>query len=231
MDGTFRLHTELMRERLGGMCPKILRVYSEMHESLDFPIPRDDQRGKISSRFAKNWDREALKSVSLHHVIRNPTNPSHLEIKKFDALFMRHRKRPDKVTDEQIKKYKDLVRKACQMELQAAEVILCTCSVSASRRITDSCTVRQCIVDECGMCMEPEVLIPLAPHRPRQIVLIGDHKQLQPIVKNDMARCLGLDVSLFERYHQDAIMLTDQYRMVGVNINMAWQIDTYDVFI
>lgn len=45
------------------------------------------------------------------------------------------------------------------------------------------------------------------------MVLLGDHKQLQPVVKNDQLRNLGMDRSLFERYHRDAIMLDTQYRM------------------
>lgn len=45
------------------------------------------------------------------------------------------------------------------------------------------------------------------------MVLLGDHKQLQPVVKNEQLRNLGMDRSLFERYHRDAIMLDTQYRM------------------
>lgn len=51
-----------------------------------------------------------------------------------------------------------------------------------------------------------------------QIVLIGDHKQLRPIVKNVRVRKLGIGKSLFERYHmmhkKRAVMLDTQYRMV-----------------
>ncbi len=51
-----------------------------------------------------------------------------------------------------------------------------------------------------------------------QIVLIGDHKQLRPIVKNERVRRLGMAKSLFERYHtmhqKRTVMLDTQYRMV-----------------
>lgn len=51
-----------------------------------------------------------------------------------------------------------------------------------------------------------------------QIVLIGDHKQLQPVVRNECVRKLGMARSLFERYHdlheKRAVMLNTQYRMV-----------------
>lgn len=48
-----------------------------------------------------------------------------------------------------------------------------------------------------------------------QVVLLGDHKQLRPVVKNEHLQSLGLDRSLFERYHRDAYMLDTQYRMVS----------------
>ena len=93
--------------------------------------------------------------------------------------------------------------------------------------------IAQCIVDECGMANEPETLaaMSLCEH----VVLIGDHKQLQPVVKYSAARECGLNLSLFERYaermrqrqkdrhrhtqKQDNELLTRldiQYRMVSV---------------
>lgn len=48
-----------------------------------------------------------------------------------------------------------------------------------------------------------------------QVVLLGDHKQLRPVVKNEQLQSLGLDRSLFERYHKEAYMLDTQYRMVS----------------
>jgi len=47
-----------------------------------------------------------------------------------------------------------------------------------------------------------------------QIVLIGDHKQLCPIVKCKEAKALSR--SMFERLSEHASMLTTQYRMVSV---------------
>ena len=67
------------------------------------------------------------------------------------------------------------------------------------------------------MANEPETLaaMSLCEHA----VLIGDHKQLQPVVKYFAARECGLNVSLFQRYaEQDNKLLTRldiQYRMVS----------------
>jgi len=76
----------------------------------------------------------------------------------------------------------------------------------------------QVIIDECGMCKEVESLVPIVSCRPQQVVLIGDHRQLQPIIIDKTAQSFGLDRSLFERYATSAHMLTIQYRMV---CNMA----------
>ena len=95
------------------------------------------------------------------------------------------------------------------------QIVLCTCVTAGSPRIVTSCdNIQQCIVDECGMCMEPESLVPITCSGARQVVLIGDHKQLQPVVQDHVAKSLGLNVSMFERHSKRAIMLRLQYRMV-----------------
>ena len=80
--------------------------------------------------------------------------------------------------------------------------------------VTACDNVQQCIIDECGMCMELESLVPIAFSKAKQVVLIGDHKQLQPVVKDQQALTLGLNVSMFERLSDRAQMLEIQYRMV-----------------
>jgi len=64
------------------------------------------------------------------------------------------------------------------------------------------------------MCKEAETLLPCITCRPQQLLLIGDHQQMKPVVLNRTARNLGLDRSLFDRYASQAYMLTMQYTMV-----------------
>eukprot|EP00435_Cladocopium_sp_Y103_P028625 s1048_g7.t1 len=65
--------------------------------------------------------------------------------------------------------------------------------------------LRQVIVDECGTSPEPESLCPLTLSRTVQrVVLVGDHRQLRPVVKNRDAGNLGLACSLFERLSTQA---------------------------
>lgn len=83
--------------------------------------------------------------------------------------------------------------------------------------MTKTVSARQILIDECAMATEPQALIPLVCNNPEKIVLIGDHKQLRPIVKNERVRKLGMAKSLFERYYtiheKRAVMLDTQYRM------------------
>ena len=113
--------------------------------------------------------------------------------------------------------FKKIIAEAEKWAIQrrGVQIVLCTCTAAGSPRMAGCDNIAQCIVDESGMCMEPEALIPITCSRARQIVLIGDHKQLQPVVKDDQARVLGLSKSLFERHSKKAIMLKLQYRMVS----------------
>lgn len=65
------------------------------------------------------------------------------------------------------------------------------------------------------MSTEADTLIPVVHHTPEKIVFVGDHKQLQPIIKSKRAEILGLNRTLFKRYATklDTNLLTDQYRM------------------
>jgi len=72
----------------------------------------------------------------------------------------------------------------------------------------------QLIIDECGMSKEAESLVAIVSSRASHVVLIGDHRQLEPVVLDNSAANLGLSRSLFERYAEQAITLTVQYRMV-----------------
>ena len=62
--------------------------------------------------------------------------------------------------------------------------------------------------------MELESLVPITFSKAKQVVLIGDHKQLQPVVIDQQALTLGLNISMFERLSDRAQMLEIQYRMV-----------------
>ena len=71
------------------------------------------------------------------------------------------------------------------------------------------------ILDEASQCLEPLCLQGVL--RGRRLVMIGDYKQLQPVVKSREAAGKGMEVSLFERlckaHPSHMVSLTLQYRM------------------
>ena len=56
-------------------------------------------------------------------------------------------------------------------------------------------------VDEAGQATEPEVMIAVKTMADNgtRVILSGDHKQLGPIIRSDVARALGLETSYLER--------------------------------
>ncbi|KFO72839.1 Putative helicase Mov10l1, partial [Cuculus canorus] len=68
------------------------------------------------------------------------------------------------------------------------------------------------ILDEAGQASEPESLIPigLISEANGQIVLVGDPKQLGPVIKSEIAVSFGLNVSLLERLTSREMYLRDE---------------------
>nr|XP_021154068.1 RNA helicase Mov10l1 isoform X2 [Columba livia] len=68
------------------------------------------------------------------------------------------------------------------------------------------------ILDEAGQASEPESLIPigLISEANGQIVLVGDPKQLGPVIKSKIAQSFGLNVSLLERLTLRELYLRDE---------------------
>ena len=60
-------------------------------------------------------------------------------------------------------------------------------------------------LDEASMSTEPASLIPIMKGS-RHLALIGDHKQLPPVIVSPEAQQMGLGISLFERLTEDAGM-------------------------
>jgi regulator of nonsense transcripts 1 len=112
------------------------------------------------------------------------------------------------------KKYRSL-RNKCEREiLQAADVICCTCVGAGDPRLKNF-RFRQVLIDEATQAIEAEALIPIAMGA-KQVVFVGDHCQLGPIVMCKTVAKAGLTQSLFERLvliGNRPIRLQVQYRM------------------
>ena len=124
---------------------------------------------------------------------------------------------------EDIKKYNALIKKATLEEIEQLTVIFCTTSVASNPKLLSGISghVFQLIIDEAAMCTEPESIVPIIATKAKQVVLIGDHKQLRPVVSCTAAENSGLSISLFERYAErrkgnvKLTLLQLQYRMVS----------------
>lgn len=196
----------------------IIRVYSDLKEQAEFPLPNRHKPLRSSSVDNETQESdERLREVSLHHFIRGDKSRFARDLREYERKFEQDRKKGLRTKDEDVDRYRELIEEAEQWAFQrtGVQIILCTCAVAAKSSVIRSCkdNIKQCIVDECGMCMEIESLLPIAFLAPQQVVLIGDHKQLQPVIHDKKAQNLGLNVSMFERLSGKAKMLRIQYRM------------------
>eukprot|EP00123_Amoebidium_parasiticum_P017682 comp23943_c0_seq1/m.42340 comp23943_c0_seq1/g.42340 ORF comp23943_c0_seq1/g.42340 comp23943_c0_seq1/m.42340 type:complete len:1071 (-) comp23943_c0_seq1:718-3930(-) len=112
------------------------------------------------------------------------------------------------------KRYKALRRQAERLLLQAADVICTTCVGAGDSRLAGM-RFRHVLIDESTQSAEPECMIPIVMGA-RQVVMVGDHCQLGPVILCKKAAKAGLAQSLFERLvvlGVRPIRLQVQYRM------------------
>jgi regulator of nonsense transcripts 1 len=112
------------------------------------------------------------------------------------------------------KKYRSIRNKTEREILHAADVICTTCVGAGDPRLKNF-RFRQVLIDEATQAIEAEALIPIAMGA-KQVVFVGDHCQLGPVVMCKAAAKAGLTQSLFERLvliGNRPIRLQVQYRM------------------
>ena len=197
-------------------------MYGSSLEAVDFPIP-----GKTYFFGGDHCPDRDLQDVSLHFIIRREGKPYAEELREFDRLFKKVKENPSgyETRDYQhkVKQYRKINNKASVEELKHYDVIFCTTAVTLNSNLIKGTkgNIFQVIMDESGMITEPEAISTIIATHAQQVVLIGDHQQLQPVVICQHAAKLGLDRSLFERYSQHSGLLTllkVQYRMVGITL-------------
>ena len=108
-----------------------------------------------------------------------------------------------------------LVKSRVEMRiLDNADIVCCTCVSAADPRIS-KLRFKHVLVDEATQATEPECMIPLVMGA-KQVVLVGDHCQLGPVILSKAAARAGFKQSLFERMIAlgiRPIRLEVQYRM------------------
>ncbi|MBA0801115.1 hypothetical protein Gohar_011500, partial [Gossypium harknessii] len=158
--------------------------------------------------------REAVSSpvehLTLHYQVRHLDTSEKSELHKLQLL----KDEQGELSSSDEKKYKALKRATEREISQSADVICCTCVGAGDPRLANF-RFRQVLIDESTQATEPECLIPLV-LGVKQVVLVGDHCQLGPVIMCKKGACAGLAQSLFERLvllGVKPIRLQVQYRM------------------
>jgi len=158
--------------------------------------------------------REAVASsvdfLTLHHQVRHLDTPDHQELQKLLTL----KDELGELSHGDEKKFKQLQNSTERELLQAADVICTTCVGAGDPRLANF-RFKQVLCDESTQATEPECLIPIMMGA-KQVVFVGDHCQLGPVIMCKKAAKAGLHQSLFERLiflGIRPVRLEVQYRM------------------
>jgi regulator of nonsense transcripts 1 len=173
-------------ERIHRTGLKVVRITAKSREDVESPV-----------RF-----------LSLHEQVR--LYDTNTELNKLIQL----KSELGELSSQDEKKYKQLTKSAEREILSSADVICCTCVGAGDPRLAKF-KFRTVLIDESTQSAEPECLIPIVLGC-KQLVLVGDHQQLGPVIMNKKAAKAGLSTSLFERLVHlgtSPIRLQVQYRM------------------
>ena len=146
--------------------------------------------------------------LSLHEQLKKYA--SHTELQKL--IQLKEELGELSLADE--KKYKVLKYK-CEREILLNANVICCTSVAAGDHRLKNLRFKTVLMDEATQACEPECLIPLVLGC-KQIIFVGDHQQLGPVIMCKKAANAGLSRSLFERLvmmNVRPIRLQVQYRM------------------
>lgn len=152
----------------------------------------------------------SVKFLSLHEQVRTYAEDRNSELGKLSLLKNEY----GELKSQDEKKFKQLTKAAEKEILGSADVVCCTCVGAGDPRLSKM-QFRSVLIDESTQSAEPECMIPLVLGC-KQVVLVGDHKQLGPVIMNKKAAKAGLNQSLFERLvklNHVPIRLNVQYRM------------------
>jgi len=119
-----------------------------------------------------------------------------------------------RLSAEDEREFRNLKRRGEEYLLHNAEVVCCTCAGSFDARVRRF-NFQKVLIDEATQATEVECLLPMLMGR-NQVILVGDHCQLGPVVMCKKAVNAGYNKSLYERLvilGIRPIRLHVQYRM------------------
>ena len=141
--------------------------------------------------------REAVSSsvdhLALHVMLRSIDTPELEELRKLQRL----KDDQGELVSADEKRFRQLRSQTERVLLQAADVICTTCVGAGDPRLANL-RFRQVLIDEATQATEAESLIPIVLGA-KQLVMVGDHQQLGPVIMCKGAAKAGLTQSLYER--------------------------------
>jgi regulator of nonsense transcripts 1 len=154
----------------------------------------------------------SVESLSLHEIVANMDSGSS-DCRERRNLYLLKQEQGE-LSRQDNNRLKHLWERAEIRVLEKAQVICCTCSGAADSRLADF-RFKKVLIDEATQAPEPSSLIPIVKGA-KQVVLVGDHCQLGPVVKSKPVAKCGFTTSMFERLVLLGIRpvrLQIQYRM------------------
>lgn len=167
--------------------------------------------------------REGLREATLDAILKNHPAQEEIEfIRKENEAVKRglsdlrgkDKGLAHKEVNNNYKEIRRLERTMIDGVLDGAEVI-CTTTIGSGHKLLGNRRFPVILMDEATQASEPSALVPIT-RGCRQLILVGDHKQLPPTVISREAERGGLGRSLFDRLIKCGMpthMLTTQYRM------------------
>ena len=154
----------------------------------------------------------AVDHLTLHRQLQQfaASSPSHSELRKLQRLL-------DDIgdLDDRDRRRFNLLRRQAEADLLSNADVICTTCVGAGDPRLAEFRFKHVLVDESTQATEPEVLIPIVMGA-KQVVLVGDHCQMGPVIMSKPAEAAGYGRSMFERLlqlGQRPHRLDVQYRM------------------
>ena len=95
-----------------------------------------------------------------------------------------------------------------------AEVVVSTCDTSGNVILRDL-RFKTILIDEASQAVEPETMVPIV-HGAERVIIVGDHRQLDPVVLSKRCRNHGYMKTLMDRLIDldfSPVILDTQYRM------------------
>ncbi|XP_050544882.1 uncharacterized protein LOC126907553 isoform X2 [Daktulosphaira vitifoliae] len=168
-------------EAVDVLVRRLVEIKTELMDQINFSIVRAGGSQKMDP---------IITDVTLDHLVKQ----------KMDGFWNENGGKPSSLS--MFSNRKEVERHI----LQKTDVVITTLNSCYSKAMEDAFIATKnncnqftvCIVDEAGQCVEPLNYVPLLLGI-NKLILVGDDKQLQPIVKSKVAKDHGFGISLFKR--------------------------------